>query len=70
MVNVFAALSINQVVQELEDADSPSPIMIDSCKHKQTKLITILVCYFLPQQEVKVKILEFTDLSGGIVLHG
>jgi hypothetical protein len=38
--------------------------MIDSSNHKHNKLVPILVRYFVPQQGVKMKILDFTDLSG------
>jgi hypothetical protein len=63
VVNVLAPLSINQIREELEDAKVFS-IMIDSSNRKHTKLVPILVCYFVPQQGVKMKILEFTHLSG------
>jgi hypothetical protein len=63
MVNVLAPLSINQIREELEDAKFIS-IIVDSSNHKHTKLVSILVHYFVPQQGVKMKILEFTDLSG------
>jgi hypothetical protein len=36
----------------------------DSSDHKHTKLVPILVRYFVPQQGVKIKILEFTNFSG------
>jgi hypothetical protein len=38
--------------------------MIDSSNHKHTTLVPILLRYFVPQQGVKMKILEFTNLSG------
>jgi hypothetical protein len=61
--NVLAPLSINQIREELKDAKFIS-VMIDSSNHKHTKLVPILVRYFVPQQGVKMKILEFTNLSG------
>jgi Fe-S cluster assembly scaffold protein SufB len=63
MVNVLAPLSINQIREELEDAKFIF-VMIDSSNHKHIKLVPILVRYFIPQQGVKMKILEFTNLSG------
>jgi hypothetical protein len=63
VVNVLAPLSVNQVREELEDAKFIS-VMIDSSSHKHTKLVHILVHCFVPQQGVKMKILEFTNLSG------
>jgi hypothetical protein len=38
--------------------------MTDSCNHKHTILVPILVRYFIPQQGVKLKTLKFTNLSG------
>jgi hypothetical protein len=61
--NALASLSINQIREELEDAKFIS-VMTDSFNHKYTKLVPILVHYFVPQQGVKMKILEFTNLSG------
>jgi hypothetical protein len=63
VVNVLAPLSISQIREELEDVKFIS-VMIDSSNHKHTKLVSILVCYFVPQQGVKITILEFTDSSG------
>jgi hypothetical protein len=63
VVNVLAPLSINQIREEPEDAKFIS-IKTDSSNHKHTKLVPILVRYFVPQQVVKMKILEFTNLSG------
>jgi hypothetical protein len=63
IVNVLAAPSINQIREELEDAKFII-VMTDSSNHKHTKLVPILVRYFVPQQGVTMKILEFTDLSG------
>jgi hypothetical protein len=63
VVNVLAPLSNNQIREELDDAKFIS-VMIDSYNHKHTKLVPILVRYFVPQQGVKMKILEFTNLSG------
>jgi hypothetical protein len=41
------------------------PFLIsDDTDHKHAKLVPILVRYFVPQQGVKMKNLEFTDLSG------
>jgi hypothetical protein len=65
-VNVLAPLSINQVREELEDAEFIS-VMVDSSNHKHTKLVPILVCYFVPQQGIKMKILEFANLSGNLL---
>jgi hypothetical protein len=63
VVNVLTPLSVRQVQEELEYAKCIS-IMTDSFNLKHTKVILILVCYFVPQQGVKMKILEFTNLSG------
>jgi hypothetical protein len=63
VVNVVAPLSINQMREELEDTKFDS-VMVDSFNHKHNKLVPILVRYFVPQQGVRMKILEFTNLSG------
>jgi hypothetical protein len=63
VVNVLAPLSISQIREEPEDAKFIS-VMTDSPNHKHSKLIPILVRYFVPQQGVKMKFLEFTNLSG------
>jgi hypothetical protein len=63
VVNVLAPLSINQIREELEDAKFTS-VMTDSSNHKHTKIVPILVRYFVPQKAVKINILEFTNLSG------
>jgi hypothetical protein len=62
-VNVLNTLSISQIREELEDVKFISK-MIDSLSHKHTILVPILVCYFIPQQNVKLKTLKFTHLSG------
>jgi hypothetical protein len=63
VLNALAPLSINQTREEPEDAKFIS-ILTDSSNRKHTKLLPILVRYSSPQQEVKMKILEFTHLSG------
>jgi hypothetical protein len=63
VVNILAPLSLNQVREELEDAKFIS-VMIDSSNHKHTKVVPILVRYFVLQQGVKMKILKFRNLSG------
>lgn len=63
VVNVRNTLCISQIRGEFEDAKFISK-MIDSPNRKHTILISILVCYFIPQQEVKLKTLKFTNLSG------
>jgi hypothetical protein len=62
VVNVLAPLSTNQIREDLKDAKFIS-VMIDSSNHKHTKLVPILVHYFVPQKAVKIKILEFANLS-------
>jgi hypothetical protein len=65
VVNVLAPLSINQIREGLEDAKFISA-MIDSSNHKHTKLVPILIRYFIPQQVVKMKVLEFSNLSQAV----
>jgi hypothetical protein len=62
VVNDLAPLNNNQIREGLQDAKFISEIT-DLPNHKHTKLVLIVVRYFVPQQEVKMKILEFTNLS-------
>jgi hypothetical protein len=63
VINVLAPLNINQIREELEGAKFIY-VMTDSSNHKHVKLTPMLVHYFVAQQEVKMKILKFTNLSG------
>jgi hypothetical protein len=62
VVNDLTPLNINQIREELEYAKFISD-MTGSSTHKHTKLVRISVRYFVPQHGVKIKIIEFTNLS-------
>jgi hypothetical protein len=62
LVNDLAPLNTHQISEVPEYAKFISE-MTDSSTHKHTKLVPISLRYFVPQQRVKMKIIEFTNLS-------
>lgn len=63
IVNIISPYIVDNTVKDLRFAKFIS-ILVDSSNHKSIKLVPILVHYFLPDVDIKNKILEFSNLPG------
>ncbi|KAF2891529.1 hypothetical protein ILUMI_14644 [Ignelater luminosus] len=63
VINVLAPMVIEKLKEPLRQAKYVS-ILTDSSNHGSTKLLLVLVRYFLPDEGVQVKTLEFKDQPG------
>ena len=63
IVNVIAPMCINELHQELDRINFVT-VSIDASNMKEVKLVPIMVRYFLPESDVKVKLLEFKSVPG------
>ena len=63
VVNCSAPMIAAELRRELSKANFVS-ITIDASNKKELKIVSVMVCYFVPDVGVKVKLLEFQSLPG------
>jgi len=63
VVNVFAAIALREVLNDLREAKYVS-VMVDSSNHSNLKLVSVLVRYFAPTRRIQVRVIEFQNLTG------
>lgn len=63
VVNVFAPFAMVQIVNELKNAKYVS-VLVDGSNHKNIKLIPVMLRYFIPNEGIKTKVIEFSNLPG------
>lgn len=63
LVNVLAPFAMREIVTQLKDAKFIS-VMVDTSNHKDLKLVPVLVRYFIPNEGIQVKVLEFQNIVG------
>jgi hypothetical protein len=61
IVCVLAPYALAVFRNELEEANYVS-IMIDSSKHGGSKIVPVLVRYYIPEEGIKTTVLKFLDL--------
>ena len=63
VVNIIAPMCIEELHQELDQINFVT-VSINASSMKEVKLVPIVVCYFLPESGVQVKLLEFKSVPG------
>ena len=63
IVKVIPQMFTDELHQKLNQINFVT-VKIDASNMQEVKLVLIVVCYFLPESGVKVKLLEFKSVSG------
>ena len=63
LINCIAPMIAAELRQELKKASFISA-SIDASNRKEIKIVSVVIRYFVPDVDVKVKLLEFKSLGG------
>jgi hypothetical protein len=63
VINVLAPYAMQQIFEELGSMKYLT-VMLDTSKHRNMKLVPVLIRYFTPEKRVQTKVSEFHNLKG------